>query len=98
MEQENFSDYLKYFKGLELKDKQAIVIQQLKLLVSLTDKMCDQVDVKTKINGLEELVDLKHRKYSEDDYTEAILVLINSIQESLCDFDLRLTQILSNNN
>ncbi len=98
MEQENFSDYLKYFKGLELEDKQAIVIQQLKLLVSLTDKMCEQVDVKTQINGLEELVDLKHGKYSYDDYTEAILVLINSIQESLCDFDLRLTQILSNNN
>ena len=98
MEQENFSDYLKYFKGLELKDKQAIVIQQLKLLVSLTDTMCDQLGVKTQINGLEELVDLKHEKYSEDDYTEAILVLINSIQESLCDFNFKLIEVLSNNN
>ena len=33
-----------------------------------------------------QLMDLEKENYSEDDFAEAIIVLINSIQNSICDF------------
>ena len=41
-----------------------------------------------------ELLDLKRDDVSEDDFLEAIIVFVNSIQNSLCDFDLKLTDIM----
>jgi hypothetical protein len=34
--------------------------------------------------------------YSQDDFAEAVITLVNSIQNSICDFDLKLSEITEN--
>lgn len=90
---ENFETYMNFFKEQTLKEKRKIVIDQLKILATITNTMCKELNVENEIILNRELLDLNQESYSEDDFAEASIVLINSIQNSLCDFDLKLTKI-----
>ena len=90
---ENFEEYMSFFKTQTLKDKRNIVIDQLKILATITNTMCKELNVENEIILNRELLDLNQENYTEDDFAEAAIVLINSIQNSLCDFDLKLTNI-----
>lgn len=94
MEYKDFDEYMAIFKSQPLKEKQDIIINQLKMLASLTNKMCEELNVKNEMIMNKELLDLKKEDYTEDDFAEALIVLVNSIQNSLCDFDLKLTDIM----
>lgn len=98
MENESFDEYMKYYKNLPLKEKQSIAIDQLKMLATLTNKMCEELNVKNEMLMNRELLDINKGEYTEDDFSEALIVLINSVQNSLCDFDLKLTQIFQTQN
>ena len=41
-----------------------------------------------------EILDLKKDNYTEDDFAEAIIVLINSIQNSICDYSNGISNLL----
>ena len=90
---ENFEIYMSFFKDQRLKEKRNIVIEQLKILATITNTMCKELNVDNEIILNRELLDLNQENYTEDDFAEAAIVLINSIQNSLCDFDLKLTRI-----
>lgn len=90
---EEFNQYITQFKSKPLQEKRSIVIDQLKILAQLTNKMCTELNVKNEILLNKELLDLNKDNYTEEDFTEAAIVLISSIQNSLCDFDLKLTDI-----
>ena len=90
---ENFENYMAFFKDQPLKEKRNIVIEQLKILATITNTMCKELNVNNELILNRELLDLNQDNYTEDDFTEAAIVLINSIQNSLCDFDLKLTKI-----
>lgn len=90
---ENFEIYMSFFKDQPLKEKRNIVIEQLKILATITNTMCKELNVENEIILNRELLDLNQENYTEDDFAEAAIVLINSIQNSLCDFDLKLTRI-----
>ena len=94
MENENFDEYMEYYKKLPLKQKQTIAINQLKMIVNLTNKMCEELNINNEILINKELLNVNKENYTEDDYSEALIVLINSIQNSLCDFNIRLTDII----
>lgn len=94
MIEKEFEEYLNKYKILSLKEKQNVVIEQLKMLSVLTNQMCTNLNVKNEILLSKELVDLKNENYTEDDFSEAILTLVNSIQNSLCDFNLKLVDIM----
>lgn len=94
MIEKEFEEYLNKYKTLSLKEKQNVVIEQLKMLSVLTNQMCTNLNVKNEILLSKELVDLKNDNYTEDDFSEAILTLVNSIQNSLCDFNLKLVDIM----
>lgn len=94
MIEKEFEEYLNKYKTLSLKEKQNVVIEQLKMLSVLTNQMCTNLNVKNEILLSKELVDLKNENYTEDDFSEAILTLVNSIQNSLCDFNLKLVDIM----
>ena len=94
MIEKDFEQYLKEYKILSLKEKQKVVIEQLKMLSVLTNQMCINLNVKNEILLSKELVDLKNENYTEDDFSEAVLTLVNSIQNSLCDFNLKLVDIM----
>lgn len=91
--QEDFNEYMTFFKSQPLKEKQNIVIEQLKMLTGLTNSMCRELNVKNDILLSKELVDLNKDNYSEDDFAEAVIVYVNSIQNSLCDFSNKLSDM-----
>lgn len=93
IENENFEEYMTYFKTLSLKEKQEIALEQLKMISSLSNEMCNTLNIKNEILVNRELLDLRKENYTEDDFSEAIIVLINSIQRSLCDFNIELNNI-----
>ena len=91
--QEDFNEYMEFFKSQPLKEKQNIVIEQLKMLMGLTNTMCKELNVDNEILLNKEIADLNKDNYTEDDFAEALIVYINSIQNSLCDFSNRLSDI-----
>lgn len=91
--QEDFNEYMEFFKSQPLKEKQSIVIEQLKMLMGLTNTMCKELNVDNEILLNKEIADLNKDNYTEDDFAEALIVYINSIQNSLCDFSNRLSDI-----
>lgn len=91
MNKEDLNNYIKDFKILSLREKQNIIIGQLKILASLTNTMCKELNIDNEIMVNKELLDVEKNDYTEDDFAEAIVILINSIQNSLCDFDLKIS-------
>lgn len=91
--EQNFDEYMEDYKKLPLKEKQNIIFEQLKILTSLTEKMCDEIGAENELILSNELTDLSKDDYTEDDFAEAVITLVNSIQNSLCDFSLKLTEI-----
>ncbi|HIS17802.1 MAG TPA: hypothetical protein IAC02_04240 [Candidatus Coprovivens excrementavium] len=94
----DFNEYLSNYKKLPLKEKQEIVFEQLKMLASMTHSFCKEINAQNEIIINKELTDLKDKNYTEDDFVEAILVLTNSIQNSICDFHLKMSEIIENMN
>ncbi len=93
---EDFNEYMTFFKGQPLKEKQSIILEQLKMLAGLTNTMCKELNVDNEILLSKELVELNSDGYSEEDFAEALIIYINSIQNSLCDFSDKLSDIVSN--
>lgn len=86
MKDENFDEYMENFKKLPIKEKQAISIEQLKMIAGLLKKMCDEKKIDSDIFINREVVDINNHNYTEDDYVEALMVYINSIQNLICDY------------
>lgn len=96
MNQENINEYIEYFKEQDLKSKQKIIYEQLQLLTSFTNNMCKELNIKNEIIINKELLDLKNKNYTEDDFAEAIIILVNSIQNSICDYVNGINNLLDN--
>ena len=90
---EDFNEYINYFKTFSLKEKQSIIIDQMKMLSSFTNNLCEELDIKSEILVNKELLDIKKADYTEDDFAEAVIVLVNSIQNSICDISNRLSDL-----
>lgn len=89
MIKEDFNEYMESFKKLTLKEKQDIIIEQLKLISSLVGKMCESEDIKSEFLFNKEIIDLNKEEYTEDDFAEALIVYINIIQNTLCDYNIK---------
>ena len=92
---EEFNKYVKDFKKLPLKEKQQIAFDQLKMLAVATHTLCKEINANNELLINEELSDVEKGHYSEDDFAEAIMVLTNSIQNSISDFHLKLSEIIN---
>lgn len=93
LKKDNFEEYMKFFKEQDLQNKQSIIIDQLKMLATLSNTMCRELNVDNNLILNKELLDIKQKDYTEDDFAEAAITLICSIQNSLCDFDQKLSDI-----
>lgn len=94
--EETFEEYMEYFKGLTLREKQGVVLEQLKLLASSSSMICREIGSENEVLSNKELLDMNKESYTEDDFAEAVLVLVSSIQNSMCDFHLKFTEVLEN--
>ena len=93
---DNLEEYIEYFKGLSLKEKDEIIIDELKMLSGFTNKMCTEVGADNEILLNKEVTDVNNSNYTEDNFREAIITYICSIKNSLSDFSDKLTEISEN--
>ena len=87
----NLDEYLEYFKNLSKEEKREIIIDELKMLSGLTNKMCNEIGAANSVLLSKELANV-----SDDNYEEAIITYICSIKNSLSDFNIKLTDISEN--
>ena len=94
--EETFDEYMEYFKSLTLREKQGVVLDQLKLLASSSNMICKEIGSDNEVLSNKELLDMNKETYTEDDFAEAVVVLVSSIQNSICDFHIKFAEILEN--
>lgn len=82
----DINEYMAFFKEQTLKEKQSIIYEQLQMLTGFTNNLCKELNIINEPILNREILDLKKDNYTEDDFAEAIIVLINSIQNSICDY------------
>lgn len=90
---ESFNEYMEFFKNQTLKEKQSIIVDQMKILAGFTNSLCEEVGAKSEMILNRELIDLNKENYNEDDFAEALIVLVNSIQNSICDLSNTLADL-----
>ena len=91
-----FDKYMEEFKNNSIQEKKEIALEQLKLISVLTNQMCEELSVKNDIIITKDVLEAKNGNCSEEDFVEAVVVYASSIQNSLCDFADKLTEILEN--
>ena len=91
---EDINEDMNFFKNQTLKEKQSIIYEQLQILTGLTNNMCKELNIQNDPILNREILDLKKDNYTEDDFSEAIIVLINSIQNSICDYSNGISNLL----
>ncbi|MEE3343410.1 MAG: hypothetical protein VZS44_04915 [Bacilli bacterium] len=93
---EDFNKYMEEFKSYSIEEKRKVAIDQLKLIASLTNTMCEKLNIKNDIIITKDIMEAEKENVSEEDFIEGIVVYANSIQNSLCDFIDKTTEILDN--
>lgn len=93
---DNLDEYIEYYKGLSLREKQEIIIDELKTLTAMTNKMCQEIGANNEILLNKEVADVNKESYTEDDFSETVITYICSIKNSLSDFSIKLTDISEN--
>ncbi len=91
---EDINEYMNSFKEKPLKEKQSIIYEQLQMLAGFTNNLCKGLDIPNDVILNKELLDLKNDDYTQDDFAEAIIVLISSVQNSICDYSSGISDIL----
>ena len=91
---EDFNEYMNEFKEYSLEDKRKTAIDQLKVIASLTNTMCNELNIKNELIVTKDAIEGYKENTTEDDFVEAIVVYASSIQKSLCDFVDKMTDIL----
>lgn len=89
-----FNEYMEEFKKYSLEGKRNIALEQLKIIASLTNKMCEGINAKNEVIVTKNLLEAYETTATEEDFIEGIVVYTNSIQNSLCDFIDKMTTIL----
>lgn len=89
IENEDFNDYIEQYKKLKLKDKQKIIINLLKEDIMVLHKLItEQEDEEDEVKMLynREILDVNDDDYSEEDFSEAVIVYLYSIRELIADY------------
>lgn len=86
-----FSEYMETFKTLDIPDKRMEIINSVKEINAIIDKLAE--DSKVDLNYLKskEILDMKDGLESEDDFLEALLAYIENFKTLLAQYIL-LTQ------
>ena len=91
---EKFEKYMEEFKTYSLEDKKKTALDQLKIIASLTNTMCQELGVKNELIITKDIVEAHENDSSEEDFVEGVVVYTSSIQNSLCDYIDKMTEML----
>lgn len=88
---ENFNDYLENFKKLDEMQKKRIIYKQLCILNQVTNSMCEIIGAPNN-----QLIDIEEPQKiinsSNDEYLTQLVILTNSIQNSIANFNFSLAE------
>ena len=91
---EKIEDYMEEFKTYPLEDKKKVALEQLKIIASLTNTMCEELGVPNELLITKDIVEAHSKSSSEDDFVEGIVEYASLIQNSLCKFIDKMTDYL----
>ena len=92
--QEEFENYLDNVKDKSIEEKERLLFKQLSSIASLTNTMCRTVGIDSKLLVNDELLNIMKTNYTPDEYITALMAIASSIQEGLCDFDEKISDII----
>lgn len=82
-ESESFNNYVAAFKLLPLQEKKVRVVSEFQKLLTFIEKAKQDLNVQSGVLYNKEVLDLNSNQVSDDDFVEAMLVYVHSIQEAL---------------
>jgi len=78
---EELDNIVNLYKKLDIKDKKEEIINELKELIGIYDKLCSDLNIEHQTYINKELLDLNNENVSDEDFFEAVFVLILSLKE-----------------
>ena len=94
MKLDNFDEYMSQFKEMSIEEKRKIIINQIKVITILSNDMCKSIGVNNELILNKDLLYKSEDDYTEENFINSLLVLINSIQNSLSDFNIGLDTLM----
>lgn len=74
-------DLIENYKLLSTQDKRQEILNEVKLMVAVFEKMCTDKKIEYRKINSREILDLKNGTESEDDYLEALFVYVEFLKE-----------------
>jgi hypothetical protein len=78
-----FEEVMENYKRMATSDKREMLISELKLMVAIFEKMCEDNSIEYRKIQSNEILDLNSGKETEDDYLEAAFVYVEYLKEVL---------------
>ena len=78
-----FTDVIESYKKLSIADKRREIVSELKLMIAIFEKLCEDNNIRYREIKSKEILDLNDGKELEADYLEAIFVYIEYLKEVL---------------
>ena len=88
-QEDRFNKYIEKYKKLKLKDKQKVIINLLKEDIAFLQKLTEETypsEFSGEMLYNREILDMNKQEYTEDDFSEAVLVYCYSIRELLAEY------------
>ena len=89
MNNKGFEEYLTNFDRQNSLEKRHIIVEQLKIINKFTSSMCTNLNLNP---GL--ISNLRNNNTNDEDFYHDLIILINSMQDSLCNFSDKFTDIM----
>ena len=87
IENKDFNEYIEKYKQLNLKDKQKNIINLLKEDIIILQKVLSNNNKENDYKMLynREILDVNNENYTEDDFSEAVIVYLYDIRELVAE-------------
>lgn len=88
LEQKNmaFDSFIEEYKEKSLREKQDILVAELKELIAVAQKVCIDKGVNSDLLINREITDIDKDNYSQDDFVEAIYVYLQMFKELISPY------------
>lgn len=90
LEQKNayFNSFIEEYKDKTLPEKQKLIINDLKELIGMAQKICIDKGIKYDLLFNREIADINKDNYTEDDFAEAVYTYIQMFKEIFSSYIL----------
>ena len=83
---QSFSDYIKEFKKMPIREKREELIQSIKELIVGFEFLSNEDNIELHYLKSEEILDLNNKNVSEDDFIEAALVYVEVAKNMIGEY------------